>query len=116
VDIRYIVVLITVPSKEVADQVAGVLLEKRLAACVNTIAPIHSRYFWEGSVNADEELLLVVKSRADLFADRLVPAVQAVHPYDTPEIIALPILMGSQRYLDWIEAETGDQSPGNRQQ
>jgi periplasmic divalent cation tolerance protein len=105
-DFEHIVVLITVPSPEVAEQVADALLESNLAACVNTIAPLNSRYIWEGNICDDEELLLVVKSRADLFENQLVPAVQAVHPNDVPEIIALPILMGSKSYLDWIDEST----------
>lgn len=105
-DLRYIIVLITVPSKEVGEQVAQHLLEKRLAACVNFVPAIHSLYLWQGEITADEELLLIVKTRADLFEEQLVPAVKAVHPYEVPEIIALPILMGSRSYLDWIEETT----------
>ena len=103
---RYIIVLITVPSKEAGEKVAHHLLERRLAACVNFIPAVHSLYIWQGGITADDELLLVVKSRADLFEEHLVPAVKAVHPYEVPEIIALPILMGSKSYLDWIEEST----------
>ena len=98
--------MITVPSKEVGEQIANALLEQNLAACVNIISPIRSLYMWEGKISDDEELLLIVKSRAELFEDQLVPAVQAAHPYDVPEIIALPILMGSKSYLDWIDGST----------
>ena len=101
-----IVVLITAPSKEVGKQIARVLLEQELAACVNIISPIDSIYTWEGKICNDEEVLLVVKSRAELFENQLVPAVQAIHPYRVPEIIALPIKMGAKSYLDWIEAVT----------
>lgn len=105
-DFKHIIVLITVPSEQVGEQIANALLEGELAACVNMVAPIRSLYTWEGVINDDEEILLIVKSRAELFEDRLVPAVQAVHPYDVPEIIALPILMGSKSYLDWIDDAT----------
>ena len=105
-DFKHIVVMITVPSKEVGEQIANALLEQNLAACVNIISPIRSLYMWEGKICDDEELLLIVKSRAELFEDQLVPAVQAAHPYDVPEIIALPILMGSKSYLDWIDGST----------
>lgn len=105
-DYTYIVVLITAPSLQVAKDVARVLVERRLAACVNLISPIQSLYHWEGKVNEDSEVLLVVKSRADIFEDQIIPAVQSIHPYDVPEIIALPILMGSTSYLDWIGDET----------
>jgi periplasmic divalent cation tolerance protein len=103
---HYIVVLITAPSSDVGRQIANVLLEQKLAACVNIISPINSLYLWEGKINDDQEALLLVKSRAELFEDRLVPAVKAIHPYNVPEIIALPILIGAKPYLDWIEEET----------
>ena len=105
-DDQYIIVLITTPSKEVGEQVANALLEKKLAACVNMLAPVNSLYTWEGATTHDEETLLVVKSRAELFQEHLVPVVQANHPYQVPEIIALPILMGSASYLAWIDEVT----------
>jgi periplasmic divalent cation tolerance protein len=76
------------------------------AACVNVMTPVTSLYTWEGEINRDEEMLLIVKSRADLFEEDLIPAVKAVHPYDVPEIIALPIIMGSEDYLGWIKDVT----------
>ena len=103
---QFILVLITVPSREVGQQIASVLIEKKLAACVNTIAPVNSLFRWEGKVSDEQEVLLVVKSRASLFEDELIPAVVNEHPYEVPEIIALPVLMGSQGYLDWIAEET----------
>jgi periplasmic divalent cation tolerance protein len=101
-----IIVLITAPSNDVGKQIAKTLLEQKLAACVNIISPIDSIYTWEGKICNDEEVLLVVKSRAELFENQLVPAVQAIHPYQVPEIIALPIKMGAKSYLDWIEDVT----------
>ena len=101
-----IIVLVTAPSMEVAHQVADVLLGKRLAACVNIIPSIRSLYFWQAEKQDDAEVMMVIKSRAALFEEKLVPAVQAVHPYDVPEIIALPIIMGAKSYLDWIDSET----------
>lgn len=103
---QLILVLITVPSKEVGRQIASVLVEQKLAACVNILSPVNSLYIWQEKLQDDEEALLIVKSRADLFADRLVPAVQAIHPYELPEIIALPIVMGLKPYLTWIEEST----------
>jgi periplasmic divalent cation tolerance protein len=103
---KFIVVLITVPSQEVGEKIAKVLVEQKLAACVNTISPIKSLFRWQGMVSDEEEFLLLVKSRADLFENELVPAVLDIHPYQVPEIIALPILMGAQEYLDWIAEET----------
>jgi periplasmic divalent cation tolerance protein len=102
----HIIILITVPSQEVGERIAHALLDQRLAACVNILPRVHSLYRWEGKTNIDQELLLVVKSRAELFDDQLVPAVKAIHPYEVPEIIALPVVMGSASYLDWIDQET----------
>jgi len=104
--INGIVALITAPSREVGRQIANTLLEKNLAACVNIISPVNSLYIWKGETCDDEEILLIVKSRVELFEKGIIPTVQEIHPYEVPEIIALPILMGEQNYLDWIEAET----------
>ena len=96
-----VVVLITVPTEEDAVKIARHLVEKRLAACVNIVPGIRSIYTWEGEVCDEGEVLLVVKSRTDLFA-RVAEAVSGRHPYTVPEIIALPIVAGSESYLDWI--------------
>ena len=101
-----IVVLITAPNSEVGKQIAKTLVEQKLAACVNIINSIESIYAWEGKIYDESEVLLVVKTRLDLFEQELVPAVKALHPYEVPEIIALPIQMGSKSYLDWIIKET----------
>ena len=101
-----IIVLITAPSKEVGKTIADSLIERKLAAGVNIISSIQSLYIWQGKVNDEQEVLLIAKSRTSLFENELIPAVQAVHPYEVPEIIALPIIMGMQSYLDWIEKET----------
>ncbi len=103
---EYIIVLITTPNQETSDLIANKLLEKKLAACVNMIDSISSFYTWQGDTNRDEELLLIVKSKAEFFESKLVPAVQALHPYEVPEIIALPILMGAANYLTWIDEVT----------
>jgi periplasmic divalent cation tolerance protein len=101
-----IVVLITAPSQEVARQIAAILLQRKLAACVNVLPAIRSYYTWKGTPQEDEEVLLLVKTRLALFESRLVPAVKAVHLYELPEIIALPISAGLEGYLNWIEEET----------
>jgi len=101
-----IVVLITVPSKQVGERIAEVLLEQKLAACVNIIPGVSSIYLWKGIINRDEESLLIVKSRAGLFEEHILPTVQAIHPYEVPEIIALPVVMGLPGYLDWIREVT----------
>ena len=104
-----IVVLITTPSQEVARQIAAALLEGKLAACVNVLPGIRSFYTWKGQPQEDEEVLMLVKTRQSLFESRLIPAVKAIHPYELPEIIALPIQAGLEGYLKWIEEETGGQ-------
>ena len=104
-----IVVLITAPSQDVARQIAVALLEQKLAACVNVLPGVRSYYSWKGKPQEDEEVLLLVKTRAALFESRLIPAVRAVHPYELPEIIALPISFGLEGYLNWINAETSEE-------
>ena len=101
-----IVVLITAPSQEVARQIAAALLEAKLAACVNVLPGIRSYYTWKGQPQEDEEVLMLVKTRQSLFEGRLVPAVKALHPYELPEIIALPVQGGLEGYIEWIMEET----------
>jgi len=101
-----IVVLITAPTVQAAQQIAQRLVEKRLAACVNILPAIQSIYRWEGKIQQETEILLLVKTSAGLFEDHLVPAVQEIHPYKVPEIIALPVLYGLPGYLEWNNQET----------
>jgi periplasmic divalent cation tolerance protein len=105
-DENNIVVLITAPSDEVGKEIARMLVRQKLAACVNLLSPIHSIYTWEGEIQEERETLLVVKTRAELFESKLIPAVRAAHPYDVPEIIALPIISGLPDYLNWIQQST----------
>jgi periplasmic divalent cation tolerance protein len=100
----YCVILTTSGSQEEADRLAAGLVEARLAACVQQ-TPIRSTYRWEGEVVKDEEILLLIKSRAALFP--LIEAwIQARHSYDVPEIVMLPVTAGLKAYLDWVEEET----------
>jgi periplasmic divalent cation tolerance protein len=101
-----LVVFITAPSEEIAEKIADLLVKQKLAACVNLWSPIYSVYSWEGKVCKDEEVLMLVKTRASLFEDRLIPAVKSIHPYQLPEIIGLPIRMGLPGYLEWILQST----------
>jgi periplasmic divalent cation tolerance protein len=98
------VVLITVGSQEEARKVATALLEGRKAACVNIVPELESHFWWEGKLDTDQELLLIVKTRTSLM-DELVSLVKSVHSYDVPEVIALPIIGGNQDYLDWLDKE-----------
>ena len=103
---KHIIVLITVPSVEVGQNVGDMLVDRGLAACVNILSPMHSIYLWQGEKEKAEETLLIVKTTTDVFLKKLVPAVQQIHPYEVPEIIALPIILGSANYLNWIEENT----------
>ena len=82
-------------------EIAHKLLDRKLAACVNIIPTMTSLYTWEGEVCADEELLLIIKTTKSAF-DELASTVEEIHPYDVPEIIAVPLAAGSKDYLDWI--------------
>ena len=107
-DPQHSIVLITAPSKEVGRQIASALLEQRLAACVNILSPVNSLYIWDQKIHDDEEALLIIKTRTELLKDGLIPAVKAIHPYEVPEIIALPVLLGLDSYLEWINGVTRD--------
>jgi periplasmic divalent cation tolerance protein len=106
---KFVVVFVTAPSLEAGEYIAKGLLEQRLIACANLMTPIKSFYTWQGEIKADEEVLMILKTRADLFQSELIPAIQAIHPYEVPEIIALPIVMGANSYLDWITEVTSEQ-------
>ena len=97
----YIVVYVTVGSVEEAIRLADTLVEERLAACVNRVGPIQSTYRWEGRVERDEEQLLIIKTRDDMF-DQLKNRVEEIHSYSAPEIIALPVVKGNESYLGWL--------------
>ena len=96
-----IVVLMTAPNVEEATRIGEMLVERKLAACVQILPPMTSIYVWKGEVERASEILLVAKSTRATF-DELEAAVRAVHSYDTPEIIALPIVAGSPSYLSWL--------------
>jgi periplasmic divalent cation tolerance protein len=102
---EYIVVLITASKEEEAAHIAKEVVASGLAACVNIIRDIRSIYRWQGKVEDQGEVLLIIKTRAALFED-LMKKVREHHSYAVPEIIALPILMGSENYLKWLNDET----------
>lgn len=101
---KYIVVFITTSTREEAQQIAGLLLEQRQAACVNIIAKVDSRFWWEGKLDSAQESLLVVKTKASLLP-KIIELVKGAHSYTVPEIIALPVVGGNRDYLDWIDKE-----------
>lgn len=102
-----IIVLITFPSREDAQKIATVLIDERLAACVNLVSGVRSLFVWEGVREEADEVLAVVKTSHDQL-ESLIRRVTSLHPYRTPEIIAVPIVGGEQRYLDWIKGSVSD--------
>jgi len=100
-DTGYCVVFVTVGSEEEGKKVASAVVEEKLSACANMIGPIRSLYWWDGKVQDDPEMLLVMKTKKDTFK-KLESRIKEVHSYDVPEIIALPIDAGHAPYLDWI--------------
>jgi periplasmic divalent cation tolerance protein len=100
-----LVVLVTTPTPERAAEIARALVEERLAACGNVVPAIRSIYRWEGKVQDDGEALLVLKTTRARF-EALRDRVLALHPYQVPEVIALPVEAGSAAYLAWIAEVT----------
>ena len=103
----YVVLFITTADDEEAQLISRVLLEQRKAACVNIVPKVSSLFWWQGNIEQAEENLLVVKTRAELL-DEIIKLVKEVHSNDVPEIIALPIVGGSQDDLHWVGEETGE--------
>ena len=99
-----IVVLSACASAEEAAKIARSLVEKKLAACVNVLPAVRSFYRWKGVVEDDQESLLVIKSSRGLF-DQLRTELEKLHSYEVPEVIAVPIVDGSEGYLEWLERE-----------
>jgi periplasmic divalent cation tolerance protein len=102
---EYIIVLITASNEEDAGRIGRALVEEKLAACANIIRSMRSIYRWEGRIEDEQEALMIVKTKKALF-QRLKERVIALHTYSVPEIIALPIVAGSEPYLNWIQQET----------
>ncbi len=102
-----VVVLVTVPSREVGEEIAGRIVTERLAACVNVLGPIRSVYRWKGELCREEEYLLLIKTTRDCFL-ALDERVRALHPYDVPEVLALPVQSGSEAYVGWISDEVAE--------
>jgi periplasmic divalent cation tolerance protein len=100
-----LVALSTVASLEDAERIARALVERRLAACVNVVPGLTSIYAWKGAVETERELLLVIKTRRQRF-EELRAALVELHPYEVPELIALPVEAGHAPYLEWLQAGT----------
>src|SRR5687767_3945792 len=100
-----LLVLTNLPDRAAAERLAETLIGRQLAACVNILAPCRSVYRWKGAVQHDEEHPMLVKTTAERYA-ALEQAIREGHPYELPEIIAVPIERGLPAYLDWVAAET----------
>jgi periplasmic divalent cation tolerance protein len=100
-----LLVLTNVPERAAAERLADLLVEKKLAACVNILAPCRSVYRWQGAMQHDEEHPMLIKTTTERYA-ALEEALRSGHPYELPEIIAVPIERGLPAYLDWVAAET----------
>ena len=100
-----LLVLTNLPNRAAAEKLADKLIAQKLAACVNILAPCRSVYRWKDAVQHDEEHPVLIKTTSERYA-ALEKAVRAGHPYELPEIIAMPIERGLPAYLDWVAAET----------
>ena len=97
----FVLVYVTVGSRQEAERLAKALVEERLAACVNRVSGVRSTYVWKGKVETDEEELLIIKTRCARF-EQLEKRVRELHSYDVPEVIAVPLVEGSAAYLQWM--------------
>jgi periplasmic divalent cation tolerance protein len=100
-----LLVLTNLPDRPAAEALANALIEARLAACVNILAPCHSVYRWQGVVETANEVPLLIKTSEARYG-ALEAAIHALHPYELPELIAVPITHGLPGYLAWVDAET----------
>ena len=98
----FVLVIVTTSSKSEADNLVQKLLEEKLIACANVLGPVSSHFHWNGKVERSKEFLVLMKSRLNLF-DTVSEQVKALHSYEIPEILALPIVAGSKAYLEWLE-------------
>lgn len=100
----YVMVFITASNIEEGRHIADSLVERRLAACANIIEGIHSTYWWKGKKESSEEALVILKSREDRLKE-LIKVAKELHSYENPEVIAVPVVGGSEAYLKWIGDE-----------
>jgi periplasmic divalent cation tolerance protein len=103
-DARYIVVFVTTGSSEEARKVSDLLLNNRKAACVSIVSGVASSFWWKGKIDAANEDLLIIKTRASVLSE-VMALIKTVHSYEVPEVIAMPVIGGNEDYLNWIETE-----------
>lgn len=103
---EHLLVLTTCPDRVTVGRIATALLEEKLAACVNEVPGIRSHYRWEGRIEHDDEVLMLVKTTAAVY-EQAEALIREHHPYELPEVIAVPLAAGSEAYLQWITESTG---------
>ena len=101
---EFIQVFTTTETEQEAQEIARALVEKRLAGCVQIIGPIKSIYWWKENIETAEEWLCIIKTKKRLF-EKLEKSIREIHPYETPEILAIPITQASEDYLNWLDSE-----------
>ncbi len=101
----YTVIFITTGSLDEAEKIGRALVEEKLVACSNIVSPIRSIYRWQGKICDDKEALMILKTKKELFK-QIEKRVKALHSYDVPEVISMPIIEGSKEYLSWLNSET----------
>ena len=99
-------VLMTAPDAETGERVGRVVVDERLAACANVVPGITSIFRWEGEIKKEAEVLVILKTTVD-GVGRLMERVAELHPYDVPELLALPAETGAEKYLNWVKSEVG---------
>ncbi len=102
----YVIVLVTCPDEKTAEGLSDAILNRRLAACVNTVSGMTSKYWWKGKLEKNREHLMIIKT-VESRLEELEKTVKENHPYEVPEFIALPVTSGSKDYLGWLKKETG---------
>ena len=101
----HLVVLCTTPNRDTAQKIADTLVGRKLCACVNVVGGVLSTFFWKSEVCREEEVLLIIKTSSSIY-EELEQTIKEIHPYELPEIIALPIVAGDKEYLEWIDKNT----------
>lgn len=109
IPMKYVVVFITASTEEQAKGIAEELLGKKLVACVNILPKLFSLFWWQGKIDSAEEVLLILKTSDELL-DEVIAVTKELHSYEIPEIIALPIIGGSEDYLQWISKNVSTQN------
>jgi periplasmic divalent cation tolerance protein len=96
-----IIVFMTTATRQEAEKITSKLLDQRLIACANITGPVLSLFWWKGKISRENEFLVLMKTKAELF-EELAKAIKQMHSYEVPEIIAVPILRGDQSYMEWL--------------